>query len=142
MDAETFDAIDSLRNEIRRLGTSVNARFDTVESRFDTLESRFDPRDSRLDTLESRFDILESRFDSLDSRFDSLDSRFDTLESRFDTLESRFDTLESSLAARIDDAKADMKRHFDIVAESTHDDVRIIAEGLVALNAKVDAMRR
>jgi len=128
MDAETFDAIDSLRNEIRRLGTSVNARFDTVESRFDTLESRFDPRDSRLDTLESRFDILESRFDSLDSRFD--------------TLESRFDTLESSLAARIDDAKADMKRHFDIVAESTHDDVRIIAEGLVALNAKVDAMRR
>ena len=121
MDAETFDAIDSLRNEIRRLGTSVNARFDTVESRFDTLESRFDPRDSRLDTLESRFDILESRFDSLDSRFD---------------------TLESSLAARIDDAKADMKRHFDIVAESTHDDVRIIAEGLVALNAKVDAMRR
>jgi len=128
MDAETFDAIDSLRNEIRRLGTSVNARFDTVESRFDTLESRFDPRDSRLDTLESRFDILDSRFDSLDSRFD--------------TLESRFDTLESSLAARIDDAKADMKRHFDIVAESTHDDVRIIAEGLVALNAKVDAMRR
>ena len=127
MDAETFDAIDSLRNEIRRLGTSVNARFDTVESRFDTLESRFDPRDSRLDTLESRFDILDSRFDSLDSRFD--------------TLESRFDTLESSLAARIDDAKADMKRHFDIVAESTHDDVRIIAEGLVALNAKVDAMR-
>src|SRR5437588_12435917 len=121
MDAETFDAIHSLRNEIRRLGTSVNARFDTV--------------DSRLDTLESRFDILESRFDSLDSRFDSLDSRFDTLE-------SRFDTLESSLAARIDDAKADMKRHFDIVAESTHDDVRIIAEGLVALNAKVDAMRR
>ncbi|HKO02668.1 MAG TPA: hypothetical protein VJ032_13295 [Thermoanaerobaculia bacterium] len=120
MDAETFDAIHSLRNEIRRLGTSVNARFDTV--------------DSRLDTLESRFDILESRFDSLDSRFDSLDSRFDTLE-------SRFDTLESSLAARIDDAKADMKRHFDIVAESTHDDVRIIAEGLVALNAKVDAMR-
>ncbi|PYQ75311.1 MAG: hypothetical protein DMG04_07925 [Acidobacteria bacterium] len=99
MDAETLDAIDSLRNEIRRLGTSVNARFDTVESRFDSLDSRFD------------------------------------------TLESRFDTLESSLAARIDDAKADMKRHFDIVAESTHDDVRIIAEGLVALNAKVDAMR-
>ena len=100
MDAETLDAIDSLRNEIRRLGTSVNARFDTVESRFDSLDSRFY------------------------------------------TLESRFDTLESSLAARIDDAKADMKRHFDIVAESTHDDVRIIAEGLVALNAKVDAMRR
>jgi len=86
MDAEAFGAIDSLRNEIRRFGTSVNARFDA--------------------------------------------------------LESRFDTLESSLAARIDNAQADMKRHFDIVAESTHDDVRIIAEGLIALNAKVDAMRR
>src|SRR5207237_9271431 len=94
------------------------------------------------DFLEWRLDSVASRLASLDSRLDSLDSRFDTLESRFDTLESRFDTLESSLAARIDDAKADMKRYFDIVAESTHDDVRIIAEGLVALNAKVDAMRR
>jgi hypothetical protein len=34
------------------------------------------------------------------------------------------------------------RRHFDVVAESLRDDIRIMAEGLVTLDAKVDAMRR
>lgn len=34
------------------------------------------------------------------------------------------------------------RRHFDVVAESLHDVIRIIAEGLIALDAKVEAIRR
>jgi hypothetical protein len=34
------------------------------------------------------------------------------------------------------------KRHMDVVAESLRDDIRIIAEGVVALSAKVDSLRR
>lgn len=34
------------------------------------------------------------------------------------------------------------RRHFDIIAESLRDDIRIIAEGLVALGAKFDRFRR
>lgn len=33
------------------------------------------------------------------------------------------------------------RRHFDVVAESLRDDIRIIAEGLIALDAKVERMR-
>lgn len=34
------------------------------------------------------------------------------------------------------------RRHFDVVAESVRDDIRIIAEGLIALDSKVEAMKR
>jgi len=34
------------------------------------------------------------------------------------------------------------RRHFDVVAESLHDDIRLVAEGLVALGAKFDRFRR
>jgi hypothetical protein len=34
------------------------------------------------------------------------------------------------------------RRHFDVVAESLHDDIRLAAEGLVALGAKFDRFRR
>ena len=33
------------------------------------------------------------------------------------------------------------RRHVDIVAETLRDDIRIIAEGLIALDAKVERMR-
>lgn len=33
------------------------------------------------------------------------------------------------------------RRHFDVVAESLRDDIRIIAEGLIALDTKVESMR-
>jgi hypothetical protein len=36
----------------------------------------------------------------------------------------------------------DTKRHVDVVTESLRDDIRIIAEGVVALTAKVDSLRR
>jgi hypothetical protein len=37
---------------------------------------------------------------------------------------------------------ADAKNHTDVRLESMHDDIRLLAEGVVALNAKVDALRR
>jgi hypothetical protein len=36
----------------------------------------------------------------------------------------------------------DTRRHFDVVAEAMHDDVRIIAEGLVALERRVTRLER
>ena len=37
---------------------------------------------------------------------------------------------------------SDAKRHVDVVIESLHDDIRIIAKGVVALTVKVDSLRR
>jgi hypothetical protein len=39
-------------------------------------------------------------------------------------------------------ATAATRRHFDVIAESLRDDIRIIAEGLIGLDAKVETMRR
>jgi predicted nuclease with TOPRIM domain len=131
MDPDVSDAIDSLRFEFRELGASVNVRFETLEERMN----------ARFARVDARFDSLEGRFDSLEGRFDSLEGRFDLLEGRFGSLEGRFEALEASVTARIDASAADTRRYFDIVIESLRDDIRIIAEGLVALNAKVDARR-
>jgi hypothetical protein len=35
----------------------------------------------------------------------------------------------------------DIRHHFDIVAESLRDDLRVIAEGVIALDAKVARLR-
>jgi hypothetical protein len=36
--------------------------------------------------------------------------------------------------------REDLRNHFDIVSESLRDDIRIVAEGLIALNGKVDRL--
>lgn len=36
---------------------------------------------------------------------------------------------------------ATTRRHFDVVTESLRDNIRIIAEGVIALDAKVETMR-
>jgi hypothetical protein len=49
--------------------------------------------------------------------------------------------VESTLSQEIREDGAATRRHFDIVSESLRDDIRIIAEGLIALDAKVERMR-
>ena len=57
--------------------------------------------------------------------------------------------VEARLAARVDrlDEGAerrfeDTRRHFDVIAENVRDDIRMIAEGLVALSERVETFRR
>ncbi len=42
---------------------------------------------------------------------------------------------------RLDESAAETRRHLDVVAESFRDDVRMIAEGLVLLDSKVESLR-
>ena len=46
------------------------------------------------------------------------------------------------LDVRVREEGVATRRHFDVVAESLRDDIRIIAEGLITLDAKVEAMRK
>jgi hypothetical protein len=50
--------------------------------------------------------------------------------------------VETSLTAEMHELNSDAKRHVDVVIESLHDDIRIIAKGVVALTVKVDSLRR
>lgn len=48
---------------------------------------------------------------------------------------------ETKLRQEIREEGVATRRHFDVVAESLRDDIHIIAEGLIALDAKVERMR-
>ncbi len=49
-------------------------------------------------------------------------------------------TLRIELRAELGEGLAESRRHSDILTESVRDDIRIVAEGLVSLMAKVDAL--
>lgn len=50
--------------------------------------------------------------------------------------------IETTLRQEIREEGITTRRHFDVMAESLRDDIRIIAEGLVTLDAKVETMRK
>jgi hypothetical protein len=54
-----------------------------------------------------------------------------------ETLRDDIRRVEVSLRGEVGGLREDLRRYFDIVAESLRDDIRIIAEGVVALDAKV-----
>jgi chromosome segregation ATPase len=114
MDVETSEAIEQLGRRIDALEASLRSEF-------------------RAGLVQ-----LGSRFGGLESRFGGLESRFDGLESRFDGLESRFDRMETGLEARF----AESRRHTDVLFESLRDDIRMLADGVATLNARLDAGRR
>ncbi len=58
------------------------------------------------------------------------------------SLTGKIDRAETSLTSRMLELHEDARRHTDVVAESLRDDIRMVAEGVVALAAKIDALRR
>jgi hypothetical protein len=65
------------------------------------------------------------------------------------TLTARIDDTEQRLSARIDHVAqqlrgeiADTRRHSDVLYESLRDDIRLVAEGVAVIGAKVDRLTR
>jgi hypothetical protein len=51
------------------------------------------------------------------------------------------DSVETRILQRVDAAASQTRRHFDVVAESLRSDIRAVAEGLGALDEKVERFR-
>jgi hypothetical protein len=68
----------------------------------------------------------------------SLTKRIDRVES---SLTERIDRVESSLRAEMRELHDDAKRHADIIRESLHDDIRMLAEAVVSLSERIDQRR-
>ena len=67
-----------------------------------------------------------------------VDTRLSEEIRRLDTrLSEEIRRVETTLRLEIREEGLTTRRHFDVVAESRRDDIRIIAEGLVTLGAKV-----
>jgi hypothetical protein len=76
----------------------------------------------------------------------NIDRRLERVEQILPTLATR-DELQAAIAPlatreEVRTEARETRRHFDIIAESLRDDIRIIAEGQVALSAKFDRFRR
>jgi len=146
MDTETTEVIERLRGDIHQFEARSTLRFDALDARFDGLEGRIDGQDVRFDGLERRIDGQDVRFDGLDARIDGLEGRIEQLDARVKGLDARVEGLDARvdrLDQRQEQRFEETRRHFDVIAESLRDDIRMIAEGLVALSTKVDqAFRR
>jgi hypothetical protein len=68
----------------------------------------------------------------------TLTVKMDDLSGKFEALSGKLDGLDR----KMEDLNGDTRRHIDVVTESLRDDIRIIAEGVVSLSAKVDALPR
>lgn len=66
----------------------------------------------------------------------------DTLRADIQRVETSVRELGTSLRVDMRESTDDTKRHMDIVAESLRDDIRMMAEGVVALAVKVDSFGR
>lgn len=97
MDIETFEAIEGLRTDIRRVETTLGARID-------------------------RFDLR--------------------LDGEIRELAGGMGQMRDQLREEIRTTRDELRRHFDIIAESLRDDIRMIAEGVIALDGKVETLRR
>ena len=59
-----------------------------------------------------------------------------------DRIGARIDALEASLRAEFRDGLAQNRRHTDVLFESLHDDIRILANGFAAISTKLDSLHR
>lgn len=93
-------------------------------------------------------DYLDRRFDEfgqqLDSRFAAHDARFTTVDTKLAEHDARFtehDGLLARLDARITESAAETRRHFDVIAEALMDQIRLVAEGVLTVDQKLDRFR-
>lgn len=73
--------------------------------------------------IKDEFDVVRADIQKVDTR-----------------LSDEIRRVETTLRQEIRDEGIATRRHFDVVTESLRDDIRIIAEGLIALDAKVEAL--
>ena len=70
---------------------------------------------------------------------DRLSDRIDHLEL---SLRGEMADMRDGLRAEMADMRDELRRHTDVVAESLHDDIRLVAEGVAHLAARIDRLQR
>ena len=89
--------------------------------------------------VKEEFAVVRTDIRTLGDQVTSLSEEIRQVDSR---LSEAIRRVETTLRHEIREDGATTRRHFDVVAESLRDDIRIIAEGLVTLDAKVETMRK
>jgi hypothetical protein len=102
-----------------------------------TLVARRLPRqDSMADELLARLTIVESTLQNVERRTERIERFLPTLASKEELRENV-----AALRAELREDGERTRRHFDVVAERMRDDIRLVAEGHLATEAKFDRHR-
>ena len=95
--------------------------------------------DGRIVALSLHMDAdIKEEFNSVRAE---VRAEFAWVREEFAAVRAEMRGSETTLRQEIREEGISTRRHFDVVAESLRDDIRIIAEGLIALDAKVERMR-
>ena len=89
--------------------------------------------------IKEEFAAVRADLRNVNDRVREVDDRVREVDTR---LSAEIRRVETTLRQEIREEGIATRRHFDVVAESLRDDIRIIAEGVITLDAKVEAMRR
>ena len=123
---ETTDALETLRADIQRVETTLTGEVRRVETTLGTEIQRVKT------TLSADIQRVET----------TLDAKIQRVETALTAEVQRVEATLSDLATEVHELRGETRRHADVIVESLRDDIRIVAEGVVSLSAKVDALTR
>jgi septation ring formation regulator EzrA len=92
--------------------------------------------------IKEEFTSVRAEFASVHAQFAAVREEFAAVREEFAAVRGEMRGSEATLRQEIREEGISTRRHFDIIAESLRDDIRIIAEGLIALDTKVERMRQ
>ncbi len=120
----------TLQEEIRTSGARLGAKIDDVDQR---LGAKIDDVDQRLG----------AKIDEVDER---LGAKIDTVEQRLtakigevdERLDAKMDVGFGMVARQFVETEERLKRHTDVRFDALREDIRSVAEGVVAVNERLD----
>ncbi|MCY4076540.1 MAG: hypothetical protein OXH04_14040 [Acidobacteria bacterium] len=98
----------------------------------ETMEQRINDLDRRVGRVEQILPTLATKADLLATKAELEAAIAGAIAGAIEPLATR-----AELHAAIAESEERMRRHFDVVAESLRDDIRLIAEGLGALSERL-----
>jgi hypothetical protein len=87
--SELSHGLVDLRDAVRQLDQTMDARFTQMDARFVQVDERFAQVDARFAQVDARFAQVDARFAQVDARFVHVDARFDSMDRRFATLDDK-----------------------------------------------------
>jgi len=93
--------------------------------------------DGRFERVNEQFERVNGRFEQVDRQFEQVDRQFARVNGRFDQVDGRFEEVNR----RIDAEAHETRNHFGVIGEALREDIRAVAEGVVAATEGIARLR-
>ncbi len=72
------------REDIAKLDTKFNEKFDKIDEKFNKIDERFNKIDEKFDKIDEKFDKIDEKFDKSDERFMRMEDKLSRIDEKFD----------------------------------------------------------